>query len=134
MEFFKDKPDTCYFIRYDNLIKKPQKMVFEVYEFLDLEISPSYALRLEQGAEKSKHFQSEHTYTIENMNITTQQIEDEFQDVFEFYEFPSEKTNLADQGVFIQYTEWRLAKKQRRRLKEKKRRRIHLKTKEIKLE
>jgi len=134
MEFFKDKPDTCYFIRYDNLIQRPQQIVSEVYEFLELEISPSYALRLEQGAEKSKHFHSEHTYTVENMNITTQQIEDEFLDVFKFYEFPSEKTNLADQGVFIQYTEWRLAKKQRRRLKVKKRRRIHLKAKEIKLE
>jgi len=59
IEFFKDKPDTCYFIRYEDLTHDPEAMVSEVYEFLDIEPSAEFASLLRQEAENSKQYKSE---------------------------------------------------------------------------
>ena len=124
IEFFKDKPDTCYFIRYDNLISDPEGMVREVYDFLDLELSEKFAATLQQEAEKSRNFRSEHVYSLEDMQLTEEQIVENFSDVFEFYEFGTEKTDFDEKGVFIKLRDWQLARKQRRRLQAKKRRKL----------
>lgn len=124
IEFFKDKPDTCYFIRYDNLVMDPEAMVREVYEFLDIDISEEYAATLQTEAEKSRSFQSEHVYSLEAMDLTSDQIMENFSSVFDFYEFGTETTVLPEKGVFIKIRDWQLARKQRRRLRAKKRRRL----------
>ncbi len=133
MEFFKDKPDTCYFIRYDDLIHDPEAMVSEVYEFLDIDPSEEFTALLQQEAEKSKQYKSEHVYSLEEMELNRDHIIESFSGVFDFYEFGAEETILHEKGVFLRFRDWRLAKKQRRRLRMKKRRKF-LRKKEIHLE
>lgn len=133
MEYFKDKPDTCYFIRYDTMVQDPKSTVEEVYDFLDLEMSPAFETILSEESEKSKQYQSEHIYTMEEMNLTTDQIVESFSDVFTFYEFGTSKTVLPEHGVFLQIKEWQLAKQQRKRLRAKKKKESGKKS-EIKLE
>jgi hypothetical protein len=133
IEFFKDKPDTCYFIRYDNLVQDPEAMVREVYDFLDIVISDDFATILHTDAEKSRSFQSEHVYSLEAMDLTSDQILENFSSVFDFYEFGTEKTVLPEKGMLIKIRDWQLARKQRRRLRAKKRRRL-LRRKEFRLD
>lgn len=133
IEYFKDKPDICFFIRYDHLIEDPEGVVREVYDFLDLDITESFASDLTQQAEKSKHFQSEHSYTLEEMRLDQEQITNSFSDVFDFYEFGTEQNLVSEKGVLLKVREWQLARKQRRRLRAKKRRKL-LRRKETRLE
>ncbi len=133
MEFFKDKPDACYFIRYDNLVQDPEGMVKEVYEYLDLELSEEYATILHMEAEKSRTYQSEHVYSLEAMQLSNEEILDNFGSVFEFYEFGADKIELPEKGGLIKIRDWQLARKQRRRLRAKKRRRL-LRKKEVRLD
>lgn len=124
IEFFKDKPDTCYFIRYDDLVQDPESMVQEVYDFLDLEMSETFSAILHTEAEESKNYQSEHVYSLEAMELTSEQIVENFSSVFDFYEFGTEKTVFPEKGMFIKFRDWRLARKQRGRLRAKKRRKL----------
>ena len=133
MEYFKDKPDACYFIRYDHLIDDPERVVSEVYDFLDLDMSENFASVLKQEAEKSRQFQSEHSYTLEEMQLNPEQITESFSGVFEFYEFSAEQNMVSEKGVLLNVREWQLARKQRRRLRAKKRRKL-LRRKEIRLD
>ena len=133
IEFFKDKPDTCYFIRYEDLTHDPEAMVSEVYEFLDIEPSAEFASLLRQEAENSKQYKSEHVYSLEAMGLNRDQIIEAFASVFEFYEFGAEETALDEKGVFLRFRDWQLERKQRRRLRAKKKRKI-LGKKEIRLE
>lgn len=133
IEFFKDKPDTCYFIRYDNLVQDPDGIIREVYEFLDLELKDDFAKTLEKEAEKSRGYQSEHVYSLEAMQLSSDQIIDNFSSVFDFYEFGAEKSSLPESAVLIKIRDWQLARKQRRRLRAKKRRKL-LRRKEIRLD
>lgn len=133
MDFFKDRPDTCYFIRYDHLVHDPERMVKEVYDFLDIDPSEEYLNILHNEAERSRSYQSEHVYSLESMGLTTEQIVNSFSCVFDFYEFGTEKTVLPEKDLFIKIRDWQLARKQRRRLRAKKRRRL-LRRKETRLD
>ena len=124
IDFFQDKPDTCYFIRYDDLVQDPEALVREVYDFLDIDISDEYATILHAEAENSRSYQSEHVYSLEAMGLTTDQILENFSSVFDFYEFSTEKSVLPEKGMFINIRDWQLARKQRRRLRAKKRRKL----------
>jgi len=58
------------------------------------------------------------------MELTSEQIVENFSSVFDFYEFGTEKTVFPEKRMFIKFRDWQLARKQRRRLRAKKRRKL----------
>jgi len=132
VEYFENKPGLCAFIRYEDLVKDPQKTIEEVYSFFGFSISPQYRHIVADECEKAKKYQSNHVYSINKMGITAEQILNSFNEVFAMYEFGTARNELSEEGFLWQIKDWGNKRKQRRLARRNKRqasalfRKIHL--------
>jgi hypothetical protein len=74
-------------IRYDDLVKDPQKAIERVYTHFDLPLSPRHRLFLQQASRRAKSYQSRHSYTLEQFGLSREKVYHELQEVFEAYGF-----------------------------------------------
>lgn len=119
LEYFKDKPGICLFLRYENMVQDPKAAIQSVYNFLDLPVLTEFEVIVDRETEKARHFRSEHEYSLEEMNLTEQQLINEFADIFAFYEFAETQNELPEQGTFARLKQWRITKKRYKKLQQK---------------
>ncbi|HNR03128.1 MAG TPA: sulfotransferase [Anaerolineaceae bacterium] len=135
LEYFEDKPGICLFLRYENMVQDPKAAIQSVYQFLDLPISPEFEAIVDRETEKAGRFRSEHQYSLEEMNLTEQQLLDAYADIFSFYEFAETQSELPEEGTFTRLKEWRITKKRYRNLQKKQLRKARrLQRRKIRLE
>lgn len=114
LEFFKDKPDKCKFIQYEELVAHPDVITRKLYEWLNLPISPTFAAELEAETKAEKHYHSQHRYPLEEMGLTEEQIFDEFREVFSIYAFDQHEFELPEEAFGKEQPEWASRRKQKK--------------------
>lgn len=76
-------------VRYDALIRDPQRTVAEVYDHFGFDIAPAFARVLAAEATRAQHFRSRHEYDLEKLGLSRERILAEFRDIFERFDFPT---------------------------------------------
>lgn len=76
-------------VRYDDLIRHPQRTVAEIYGRFGFDIAPDFARVLEAEAARAQHFRSRHEYDLEALGLSRERIVTNFRDVFERFRFPT---------------------------------------------
>ena len=80
-------PERFHVVRYASLTKDPKRVVEEVYDWMDLEMSPAYRQRLEQVTQKQKRYKSSHQYSLAEYGLTEAEVYENLKDVFETFGF-----------------------------------------------
>lgn len=117
VEFFNGQPDRCMTVKYEDLVSDPGEIVEDIYDWLGMEMSPSFIDIVNAEVEKAAGYQSEHDYSTERMGINKAQIFETFQEVFSFYEFDTLDYELPDHVMFWQIKKWGKGWKERRQLR-----------------
>lgn len=93
----KTDPDRYLIIKYDDLIREPDKTVCQIYDYFGYEMKESFRQTLRQTIAESKQFKSSHTYSFEDMGVTHQQILDTYENIFDRFGFDrNEQVNNSD--------------------------------------
>lgn len=129
LEYFKDKPGLCLFLRYENMVQDPKHTIHAVHDFLGIPVSPEYGAVIDRETYKASRFRSEHQYSLAEMNLTEQQLLDEYADIYNFYDFAETQEELPEEGTFTRIKEWRITKNRYRRLLMKQARKTRLQQK-----
>ena len=83
------KPAQTYWIvKYEDLVKNPQKVVHEIYQWLGLDLSEDFRRFLEDENRKAQAYVSEHVYSLEKMGIGADRIKKDLRWVFERFGYP----------------------------------------------
>lgn len=80
-------PDRYLILRYDDLVADPERTVREIYRKFGYKISPDFERALVTESEKSKRYSSNHTYSLEEMEITKSRLLQEFGTVYKRFGF-----------------------------------------------
>ncbi len=130
IEHFKNHPDECLFLKYDDILKDPESTIQLIYAWLGLHLSDRFSETVQIETTKARQFVSHHTYTMDEMGLTEDQIFKEFDEVFSYYEFESHQHELPDRVMLWQLKDWRKNWKHRRM--EKKAKRVEKRNQKIK--
>lgn len=88
------RPEGSYtVVKYDDLVRDLEQTITDIYTALGFDISPEYAQALKKEMEKARQYTSKHRYSLKEMGFTREQIAAEYQDVFDRFEF---ETNRSD--------------------------------------
>ncbi len=115
LEFFEDKPATCFFIKYDDLVREPEEIVHAIYDWLGQDVQPEYQELLDQQFAKARAYRSEHLYDLKNMGLTEAQVQERFADVLEHYEFDLPDHGLPERNIWGGVNKFRKRWKDQRR-------------------
>jgi len=94
---FSEAPKNSYMIvKYDDLITTPSQVIKQIYNHFDFKITGETINLLEEEEAKAKHYKSKHVYSLDQFNITREQIISDFSAIFKKFEFSVEddETNL----------------------------------------
>lgn len=79
-----DQPKDSYrFVRYEDLVRKPARVVQDLYRWLNIEISASFDQILAEEEQKAQAYVSQHVYSLEDMEISPARIVQDLDFVFE---------------------------------------------------
>jgi hypothetical protein len=78
------------FVNFHELVGDPERIVTEIYEHFDLEMTPAFKAILREETEKAKNHKSKHKYSLEAVGLTRQEILTAYADVFERWGFDRE--------------------------------------------
>jgi len=112
VKFFRNQPEKCAFIKYENLITHPDEIARDLYEWMGLPLSEAYLTQLQVEAKAEKHYQSQHRYPLEAMGLTEARILNEFKEVFSFYEFDHHDFELPEEVLWLKNYRWKQPWKQ----------------------
>jgi omega-hydroxy-beta-dihydromenaquinone-9 sulfotransferase len=87
----KTDPANYLIIKYDDLVQNPEKTVFQIYDHFGYEMNATSHQTLKQAIAESKQFKSQHVYSFEKMGITHQEILSTYKNIFEQFEFDTNK-------------------------------------------
>lgn len=82
-------PSNHIFVNFHELVQDPEKIVTEIYERFDLDISPAFADILKEETDKARQHKSKHQYSLEGVGLTNEQVVTAYQDVFDRWGFDS---------------------------------------------
>jgi hypothetical protein len=82
-------------IRYDDLVRDPQRVVGDLYARLGFGISPQFARTLREETERARGYRSAHRYSLEQLGLSREQILAEYRDIFEQFRFPAPSRHRA---------------------------------------
>jgi len=83
----KDPQARYVLMKFEDMVGNPRHAVAQIYDHIGLEIGPAYADILDEETVKSRHYQSRHKYSLEEIGYTRAQILCEFRDVFQRWHF-----------------------------------------------
>jgi len=69
-------------IRYKDLVADPKGTVERIYKQFGLDISPEYALVLQEEAVKAQKYRSSHRYSLKSMGLNKRRILQEFKNIY----------------------------------------------------
>ena len=88
LERLKRAPQNSYkFVKYDDLIRDPEKTITSVYQKIGFDISPQFSQALKAGAERSRSYRSKHSYSLREMGLTQQKLSTLYQSTFRMFNF-----------------------------------------------
>lgn len=99
-EYFQDKPEECMFIKYDELVSHPDEVVIDIYQWLDLPMSYKFSNILDQATNKQRTYRSKHQYDLEKMGLSEEMIFNQYQEVFQYYEFETHEFELPERKAW----------------------------------
>ena len=74
---------------YDHLVKDPGAFVKQIYDRFGFTLSAEYQQYLDRQTEKSKNYQSRHSYSLDQYGLTPAQVADDFKPIFDRFGFGS---------------------------------------------
>lgn len=84
------RPESCRVIEtYDNLVSDPGAFVKDIYDRFDFTITPEYQQYLDGETEKSKKYQSKHSYSLDQYGLNAGQVVSDFKPIFDRFGFES---------------------------------------------
>ncbi|MBC2715848.1 MAG: sulfotransferase [Desulfobacteraceae bacterium] len=90
LEQLDKRPEVCRIIEtYDNLVSEPGAFVKRIYDRFGFTISEEYQRYLDRETEKSKKYQSNHSYSLDQYGLTTEQVVNDFKSIFDRFGFES---------------------------------------------
>jgi hypothetical protein len=88
IERLKERPTQSWrIVRYDDLVKEPDRIVKEIYCWLGLEIGSALEETLKKLMASTDGHRSNQTYTLQEIGLTKEMILREYKDVFEVFDF-----------------------------------------------
>jgi hypothetical protein len=88
LERFKQAPLESYFIvRYEDMVKNPDKKIREIYEHFGFEVSNRFARILRRETRRAKRYKSKHQYSLKKMGLSKQRILKKYEFVFDRFNF-----------------------------------------------
>jgi len=115
VEFFNGRDDRCSFVKYERLVQHPDKVVEDLYAWLQLDYSDQYRDIVAFETEAAHRYKSQHKYSIEEMGLTEDRIVTEFAEVFSYYQFESLQVDLHENEMFWRLNDWPKEWKARRK-------------------
>lgn len=89
--------DSYIVVNFNDLVNQAGQTVAEIYERFGLEIGPAFAEVLRKAAERARHHQSEHKYSLEAVGLSREQIVDRYEDVFDRFGFDTRADTQSSQ-------------------------------------
>lgn len=87
VEFFKNNPQRCQFLQYEDLVRHVDRVVAQLYEGLELDLSSDFQALLTQTAKAERSYNSNHDYSLEEIGLTEAEIYAAYEEVFALYNF-----------------------------------------------
>lgn len=82
------RPESCRVIEtYDNLVSDPGAFVKNIYDRFGFTISLEYQQYLNDETEKSKKYQSKHSYSLDQYGLKADQVIKDFKPIFDRFGF-----------------------------------------------
>ena len=75
--------DSYVVVRYEDLVSDPAQTVARIYRHLGIDLDPTFSQVLSEEAHQARHYRSRHHYSLEQMGLSREQIEAQYQDVYE---------------------------------------------------
>ena len=85
--FSKATTDSYAIIRYEDLVQNPRKIITEVYEKFDFDLSPEFERVLDDATQTTHSFKSKHHYSLRKMGLSRRKILRTFASVFKRFGF-----------------------------------------------
>lgn len=79
--------NRCLTVNYHELIREPEETIRQIYEQLQLPLSPQFEQQLRQETGKMKQHRSQHRYSLDDCAIPKSRIIEELKPIFEQYDF-----------------------------------------------
>jgi len=90
LEQLDKRPEECRIIEtYDNLVSEPGAFVKDIYDRFVFTLSEEYQQYLDRETEKSKKYQSKHSYSLDQYGLTSDQVVNDFKPIFDRFGFES---------------------------------------------
>ncbi|KXK10715.1 MAG: Sulfotransferase domain protein [Chloroflexi bacterium OLB14] len=74
-------------VSYDELIQRPEKVIRGFYEQFGYPNQPGLPIIIDQAVKETMAFKSDHSYDLEEMGFTREQIVETYKDIFERFAF-----------------------------------------------
>lgn len=88
LERLEQAPEESYIVvNFGDLVGDAEQTVIDIYDRFGFEMTPRFAQVLREEAEKARHHESDHEYSLEEMGLTRQQIVSEYEDIFDRFGF-----------------------------------------------
>lgn len=81
-------------MKYDDLIQRPEMVIRNFYEQFGYPDKPGLPVIIDQAVKETLAFKSDHSYSIEEMGFTREQIVETYKDIFERFEFETREDLL----------------------------------------
>jgi len=94
----KTDPANYMIIKYDDLIQKPEETIHQIYKHFGYTMRDTFRQTIKRSVFEAQNFSNNHTYSLDEMGITREQILDTYSDIFERFGFD---TNIGQNNVRI---------------------------------
>lgn len=74
-------------VNFNDMVKDARGVVTEIYDRFGLQLTPEFDEILRQATEKARNHESEHEYSLEEIDLTREQIVSEYREIFERFRF-----------------------------------------------
>lgn len=86
MEYLPSLPPSKHaFLLYDDLTSDPRQAVLDLYERFGIPLTPAFNARLLTQGHRMRTFKSRHKYSLEQWELTEEQVRDRFAYVFQYF-------------------------------------------------
>jgi hypothetical protein len=86
-------------LNYDDLIQRPESVIRGFYEQFGYPNQPGLPVIIDQAVKETLTFKSDHSYSLERMGFTRQQIVDIYKDIFERFNFETREDLLPVERI-----------------------------------
>ena len=99
-QFSQASQDSYVIVKYDDLVRRPSKIVQDIYRKFGFEMSPAFQEILNEQEAKAKDYKSKHVYSLDQFHISREQILSDLSDVFREFNFDTGgKTGSLDERI-----------------------------------